>query len=105
MAEVLEHAAPVMGRPAGLEQHLGRRLGREEGAKATRDSRWRVRTWPGTGERAISKTDLARSTPICRLDIGSSSGVWPFRAVEIAARWCHSGRSPSHHLLLTVRGG
>jgi len=72
--------------------------------KPVRDSRCRSWTRPGVCETATSKTDFARSTPICVVFMWTPP---PFLASQgrdgywhVGAVW---GRSPSHHLQLPAR--
>ena len=62
VAEALQRARPMMRGATGFEQDLGR--------GAVRDIRWRSSTVPGALDTTTSKTDFARSTPICVLVIG-----------------------------------
>jgi hypothetical protein len=93
MPQPLECAAPVVRRAAGLQEDLGgRALGEEAAERAARDRRWRSSTRPGTVDTATSKTDLARSTPICILGMGlllRLVALWG-RFVALA-RWCRWG--------------
>lgn len=99
--------APSAGRAPALQQHLGRGLPGEVGPEG------RPRQAPAlphlsgiAGDGCTWKTDLARSTPICSVEMASSpwlvGSVWG--RLVVLAQWWRSGCSPSHHMELSALG-
>jgi hypothetical protein len=79
VAEALPLPPPMVGRAA------------KKDANAARESRRRSCTRPGTLDTATSKTDLARSTPICIFDmrlLPRLLALWG--RFLVLARWCRS---------------